>query len=159
MYHIHHSPQHPWHANKKNEGGRFRPPSQRAIYYSHPLRQLNRCTYAMGSAAPSCAYSVGTSLVISWAAAPASRSSVPGTWPFENQALAGKAEWRHRASPSALLPAKLRRNEEGSREVHGNPHQSEPCEDLCAIPWAPLRPRSEGATREVATGASRPNSI
>lgn len=57
------------------------------------------------------------------------------------------------------LRAKPRRNEERSREVHGNPHQSEPRGDLYAIPWIPLRSRSEGATREVATGASRPNSI
>ena len=51
------------------------------------------------------------------------------------------------AAALALLPAKPRRNEEGSRELRGNPHQSGAQRTIYAgFRSGPLRPRSGGAT-------------
>lgn len=70
----------------------------------------------------------------------------------QHLAPAGKAEWRRRASSSALLPAKPHRSEGGSREVHDDLHQPERSGGLCGVSWAPLKRRSGGATRPRSRG-------
>lgn len=55
----------------------------------------------------------------------------------EHLALAGKAEWRRRASSSALLPAKQHRSEDGSREsMTTSANRSEA--EVCAGSHGPL---------------------
>lgn len=87
------------------------------------------------------------SLVISCCISSSVRAPCP-----QHLAPAGKAEWRRRASSSALLPAKPHRSEGGSREVHDDLHQPERSGGLCGVSWAPLTRRSGGATRPRSRG-------